>query len=58
MMRSELRSLPVVPKSSTRSATRRSKTMEELHSGHQVTAIGTPSISSLTISCQIMTRKG
>ena len=54
MTRSELRSLPVVPKLKVRPGIRRSKTTEELQSGHHVTAIGVPPTVSLTISCQIM----
>jgi len=53
MTRSELRSLPVVPKSSTRPSSRRSNTTAVLHSGQKVTVTGTPPIESLTISCQI-----
>lgn len=48
--RSEKRSLPVVPKSSARSPTRRSNTIDALHSGQKVTATGTPSTLSFTIS--------
>ena len=56
--RSELRSLPVVPKVRIRPAARRSNTTEELHSGHQVIAMGIPPTVSFTISCQIMIRSG
>jgi len=58
MTRSELRSFPVVPKLNVRPPTRRSNATEELHNGHQVTAMGVPPTVSLTISCQIRMRRG
>jgi hypothetical protein len=50
LTRSLLRTLPVVPKSSSRAATLRSKSMAALHNGQKVTATGVSPGRSLTIS--------
>ena len=58
MIRLLYRSRPVVPKSSTWPSNARWNPIAVLHSGQNVTEIGTPPTSSLTISCQVSTCKG